>query len=165
VLGESILAANIAIQSALASGEALSALAPVIIGGFLVVCSMWWTYFDRPAHDLLTSFRKAIVWGYGHYIVFASAAAAGAGLAGAVDQVSHHAKISAFTAGAAVAVPVAIFIGVLWFLHYRPEYGRTKYVGPVAAVLVLLTPFTGQPVLLTGLIVTAMIGVKIALLR
>ena len=46
-------------------------------------------------HDLLTSFRKAIVWGYGHYFVFASAAAVGAGLAVAVDQATHHAEISA----------------------------------------------------------------------
>ena len=43
---------------------------------------MWWVYFDRPVHDLLTSVRKAFVWGYGHYFIFASAAAVGAGLAG-----------------------------------------------------------------------------------
>ena len=86
VLGESILAATVAIQSALASGEALSALAPLIGGGLLIVYSLWWVYFDRPVHDLLTSLRKAIVWGYGHYVVFAAAAAVGAGLAVAVDQ-------------------------------------------------------------------------------
>ena len=75
------------IQAALASGEALSALVPLIVGGLLIVYSMWWVYFDRPVHDLLTSLRKAIVWGYGHYFVFAAAAAVGAGLAVSVDQV------------------------------------------------------------------------------
>ena len=44
VLGESILAATIAVQSALSSGEALSALVPLIIGGLLIVYSMWWMY-------------------------------------------------------------------------------------------------------------------------
>jgi low temperature requirement protein LtrA len=61
VLGESILAATVAIQSALASGEAASALLLLIIGGLLIAYSMWWVYFDRPVHDLLTSLGKAIV--------------------------------------------------------------------------------------------------------
>ena len=53
VLGESILAATVAVQSALASGEALPALLPLIGGGLLIAYSMWWMYFDRPVHDLL----------------------------------------------------------------------------------------------------------------
>ena len=104
VLGESILAATVAIQSALASGERLSALLPIIIGGLLIVYSLWWFYFDRPVHDLLTTFRRAFIWGYGHYVVFAAAAAVGAGLAAAVDAATHQAKIGAVGAGAAVAV-------------------------------------------------------------
>ena len=99
VLGESILSATLAVQSALSSGEALPALTPLIIGGLLIVFSMWWVYFDRPVHDLLTSFRKAIVWGYGHYLVFAAAAAVGAGLAVNVDYATHHSKIGAAAAG------------------------------------------------------------------
>ena len=115
VLGESILAASVAIQSALASGGTVPALVPVIVGGLLIVYSMWWVYFDRPVHDLLTSFRKAMMWGYGHYLVFASAAAVGAGLGVAVDQAARHAEISSVAAGfAVVAVPVTVFIASLW---------------------------------------------------
>ena len=146
VLGESILSATVAIQSALASGEALSALLPLIIGGLLIAFSMWWAYFDRPVHDLLTSLRKAVVWGYGHYFVFAAAAAVGAGLAVSVDQATHHATVSAVGAGSAVAIPVAVYLLCLWFLHDRPEYRQTRSFGPIAAVLVLLTPFTGYAV-------------------
>ena len=58
VLGESILSATVAVQSALASGEALPALLPLIVGGLLIVFSMWWVYFDRPVHDLLTSLAQ-----------------------------------------------------------------------------------------------------------
>ena len=105
--------------------SALCELLPIIVGGLLIVFSMWWMYFDRPVHDLLTSLRKAIVWGYGHYFVFASAAAVGAGLAVNVDQATHHAKIGAVGAGAAVAIPVAIFLICLWVLHDRPEYRQT----------------------------------------
>ena len=163
VLGESILSATVAIQSALSSGEALSSLLPLIAGGWLIACSMWWMYFDRPVHDLLTSFRKAIVWGYGHYFVFASAAAVGAGLAVNVDQVTHHAKIGAVEAGAAVAIPVAVFLLCLWFLHDRPEYRQTRWFGPIAAVVVLLTPFSGHGVLLTGLIVSSIVAIKLVM--
>jgi low temperature requirement protein LtrA len=164
VLGESILAATIAVQSALSSGEALSALVPLIIGGLLIVYSMWWMYFDRPVHDLLTSLRKAILWGYGHYLVFASAAAVGAGLAVSVDDATHHAKIASVAAGAAVAVPVAVFLMCLWFLHDRPEYGKTRVMGPIATVLILLTPLSGHAVLLTGTVLAALLGVKLVVM-
>jgi low temperature requirement protein LtrA len=165
VLGELILAAMTAVQSALATGSAFSSLLPVIIGGLLIVFSMWWMYFDRPVHDLLTSLRTAIVWGYGHYIIFASAAAVGAGLGVAVDDVTHHAKVGAFGAGAAVAVPVAVYLLCLWFLHDRPEYRPTRAYGPVAASLVLLSPFTGQAVLTTGIILATLIAAKLVVLR
>jgi low temperature requirement protein LtrA len=165
VLGESILSATLAVQSALASGEALPALIPLIIGGLLIVFSMWWVYFDRPVHDLLTSFRKAIVWGYGHYVVFAAAAAVGAGLAVNVDYATHHAKIGAAAAGAAVAIPVAIYLLCLWFLHDRPEYRATRAYGPIAAGAVLLAPLTGYGVLMTGIILATLVAAKLVLRR
>ncbi len=165
VLGESILAATTAIQSALASGEALSNLAPLILGGLLTVFSMWWLYFYRPVHDLLTSLRKAIVWGYGHYFVFASAAAVGAGLAAAVDAATHHAKVGPLGASFAVAIPVALYLICLWLLHDRPEYRRTRMSGPAAAVLVLLTPLTGMAVPLIGLILAALVALKVVVYR
>ena len=161
VLGESILAATIAIQSAVAAGEAVSALVEIIAGGLLIVWAMWWVYFDRPVHDLLTSLPKAIVWGYGHYVIFAAAAAVGAGLAVAVDQATHHAAIGARGAGAAVAIPVAIYLICLWVLHDRPEYRATRAYGPVAAVLILLAPLTAHAVLAIGMILVALVGAKL----
>lgn len=164
VLGESILAATTAVQSALASGGGLSALAPLIFGGLLIVYAMWWVYFDRPVHDLLTTQRKAIVWGYGHYLVFAAAAAVGAGLSVSVDQATRQSEISVVAAGAAVAIPVAVYLLCLWLLHDRPEYRQTRLLGPIAAAAVLLAPFTGYAVPLTGTILAALVTVKIVLL-
>jgi low temperature requirement protein LtrA len=165
VLGESVLSANAAIQSALAAGAAFSRLIPLIVGGLLIMYSMWWSYFDRPVHDLLTGLRKAFVWGYGHYFVFASAAAVGAGLAVAVDAATHEAKIGPVGAGAAVAVPVATYLLCLWVLHDRPDDRQTRAFGPIAAVLVLLTPFTGYGVPLTGVILASLVGVKLFIYR
>jgi low temperature requirement protein LtrA len=165
VLGESILAATVAVEAGLSSGETLATLAPIIVGGLLIVFSMWWIYFDRPVHDLLTGLPKALQWGYGHYFLFAAAAAVGAGLAVSVDQATHHAKISAAAAGAAVAVPVAVYIVSLWVIHYRPGYQRTRLFGPIAAVLVLLSPFTGMAVPVIGVIMASLVALKIAVSR
>jgi hypothetical protein len=126
---------------------------------------MWWLYFHRPVHDLLTNLRKAFIWGYGHYFVFASAAAVGAGLAVAVDAAAHHAKVGPVGAGFAVAIPVAMFLICLLLLHDRPEYQRTRMSGPAAAVLVLLTPLTGMAVPLIGLILAALVALKVVVYR
>ena len=163
VLGESILAATLAVQSALAAGQALAGLISLILGGLLIVFSMWWMYFDRPVHDLLTGLRMAIIWGYGHYVVFAAAAAVGAGLAVSVDQVTAHAEISRTTAGFAVAIPVALFLLSLWVLHDRPGHRETRPFGPITAILILMTPFTSHPVLLTGLLLASMVGIKLVI--
>ena len=64
----------------------------------------------------------------------------------------------------AVAVPVAVFLMCLWFLHDRPEYGKTRVMGPIAAALILLTPLSGHAVLLTGTVLTALVGVKLVVM-
>ena len=165
VLGETILSATAAVQSALAGGERLSALVPIIAGGMLIVYSLWWVYFDCPAHDLLTTMRRVFVWGYGHYFVFGAAAAVGAGLGVAIDAAGAQAAIGSVGAGLAVAVPVATYLVCLWILHDRPEYGWTRALGPLAAVIVLLTPFTAQPVLWTGVTLAALVSVKLVVRR
>ena len=161
VLGESILAATMAVQAAVAAGERVAALAPIIVGGMLIVYSLWWLYFDRPAHDLLTSMRRAFVWGYGHYFVYAAAAAIGAGLGVAIDQAGAHGSIAPLTAGLAVSVPVATYLVCLWILLDRPEYGWLRALGPIAAVIVLSTSFTPQPVLWTGVTLATLVTAKV----
>jgi low temperature requirement protein LtrA len=161
-LGESILAASIAVRSATEAGASTGSLLPVIVGGLLIVFAFWWLYFERLGGEALSSYAGAFIWGYGHYFVFGSAAAVGAGLAVAVDQATHKAEISVAAAGAAVAIPVAVFLSCLWILHHGRDEERSA--GPAAGVftivMVLLTPFTGQPVLLTGILMAALVAFK-----
>jgi low temperature requirement protein LtrA len=163
VLGESILAATIAIEAAWAGGASIRALMPSIVGGLLIVFSMWWIYFDRPAHRLLTSMPRAFLWGYGHYFVFGAAAAVGAGLAVTIDQAAGRSAISAVTAGLAVTIPVVLFLLTLWVLHYQPDYQRTKWLGPAAAPLILASAWTGYAVVVTGVVLAVVVAIKIAL--
>jgi low temperature requirement protein LtrA len=158
VLGESVLSASVAVQSAADSHRASGALSGVVAGGLLTVFSMWWLYFAKPAHAFLTtSNRVSFLWGYGHYLIFGSAAAVGVGIAVNVDHVTHHARLS--HSGAAVTIPVAVFLLTLWLLQIRPHRVELLHalLFPCAALLVLAAGFTGVSVLLTGLICAALV--------
>ncbi|HET9769373.1 MAG TPA: low temperature requirement protein A, partial [Acidimicrobiia bacterium] len=171
VLGESVLAATVAVQVALDGTTPFADLAPVVVGGILTVFFMWWMYFDMPAEQAVGRIRQGLVdrpsgpfiWGYGHYLVFASAAAVGAGLAVAVDQVTHHSKLSETEAGFALTVPVTIFIAAVWVLHFRhkvPGFMRS-YAVPVAGALILASSLTPEPVLATGILLAALIAASV----
>jgi low temperature requirement protein LtrA len=167
VLGECVLSSTLAIQSALEEDAALADLATTAAGGLLTVFAMWWLYFAKEAHELLTSLRAGIVWGYGHYLIFASAAAVGAGLAVNVDHLTRHAAIGPRAAAAAFTVPVALFLLAVWALQVRPHHlGRwhTALV-PGSAVLVLASTLSPEPILVTGLLVAAMIAVTLLVLH
>ena len=167
VLGECVLASTLAVQTALEEDAALADLATTAAGGLLTVFGMWWLYFAKEAHEFLNSLRAGIVWGYGHYLVFASAAAVGAGLAVNVDYLTDHAAIGARGAAAAFTIPVALFLLAVWALQVRPHHlghWHTALV-PITAVLVLASTLTPEPILVTGLLVAAMIGVTLVTLH
>ena len=159
VLGESVLAATTAVQSALDEGTgAAGGLLSLAGAGVVIVFSMWWLHFDTPAHDLLTSMRAAFSWGYGHLVIFASVAAVGAGLQVNVDHVLHAAHVGATTAGAAIAVPVALYLVSVWALQVCPhQRGVIATAYPAAALLVLATPFTPAPVHATAAVLAALV--------
>src|SRR5262245_19710309 len=80
VLGESVLAGSIAIQSVIGGDGVTLEVASVLVGGLLILYSMWWIYFDRPEEHLLDSPGAAQWWSYLHAFIFAAVAAVGAGL-------------------------------------------------------------------------------------
>ncbi|MGQ4515079.1 low temperature requirement protein A [Streptomyces sp. DW26H14] len=166
VLGETMSAATVAVQSALDEHEALGRLLPIAGGGVLIVFAAWWIYFAAPAHERLTSDRQAIPWGYGHYLIFGSAAAIGAGLEVAVEYAVGEAHVSARAAGAAVAVPAAVFLITVWLLHAR-HFKRglaQQLVLPVSSVAVVCCLFAGEwAVFAAGLVSAATVAVGVAL--
>jgi low temperature requirement protein LtrA len=171
VLGESVLAASLAIQTALDGGQSLADLASVAGGGVLIVFSMWWIYFDLPAEQVVSGaranftgrLRGAFVWGYGHLVVFASAAAVGAGLAAAVDQTVGHAELTSREAALSVTVPVSVYLLSVWVLHVRykePGFARAGAV-PIAIVAIVGSSIFDESVLVTGCLMVLLIAVSI----
>jgi low temperature requirement protein LtrA len=155
MLGEAVSAATIAIRAGLDGGDHVKQLLSLAGAGLVVVFALWWLYFDRSAHNLLSSLRAAMLWGYGHYFIFAAAAAVGAGLAVAVEHETGHAEISSTLAGYAVALPTAVYLLFVWLLHIRPHLrGPLVVAYPVIAVLILLAPLGPAPVhVVAGLLV------------
>jgi low temperature requirement protein LtrA len=131
---------------------------------------MWWIYFDLPAEQVLGSARSAFtsgrwgafIWGYGHLVVFASAAAVGAGLAAAVDEAVGHSELSSTGTALSVTVPVSVYLLSVWLLHIRykaPGFARTAAV-PIAVVAILGSSVFGESVLITGFVMLALIVVS-----
>ncbi|MDQ0950413.1 low temperature requirement protein LtrA [Streptomyces phaeochromogenes] len=146
VLGETIAAATIAVKVGVDENDALGELLPIASGGLLIIFAAWWIYFVVPIHGHLSSSRKAFLWGYGHYLIFASAAAIGAGLEVAVEQAVGKAHISTLAASAAVTLPTALFLLTVWALHARHYKVGTaqQLVLPVTALAVALCTFLGD---------------------
>ncbi|MEM5500289.1 low temperature requirement protein A [Ahrensia kielensis] len=149
VLGETFLAGVISLQQ-IANGETNIAFVHIAISALVIVFSMWWLYFSQEEHLQTSDLNRALVWGYGHFIIFASGAAVGAGFAVLVDVISGHAKASLLVGDYAVGIPVAIYMLGLWFVRDRfCLTGNAKLVLPIFAVLVLLAPLT--PLALEGI--------------
>ena len=164
VLGESVLAGAIAFGSVADDAFSDLELLALAVGALLLVFTMWWLYFERLTDDLLTTRTRAFEWGYGHFFIWGAAAAVGGGIAVGVDVLTDHAEVDIAVAGAAVAVPVAIYLLSIWVLHDvpRPQSRMRMALSPSAAVLVLLTPLTPQPILLTGVVVGGLLAAKLA---
>jgi low temperature requirement protein LtrA len=166
VLGESVAAATVAVRTGLDTGEHPSAMVSLAAAGLVIVFALWWLYFDRSAHGLLTTLRTSILWGYGHYFIFAAAAAVGAGLAVAVDYETRHTQISGTLAAYAVALPVAVYLLFVWLLHVRPhQRGALLVAYPLVAALTLLTPFGPAPLAVIAGLLVVLVAITVTLGR
>ncbi|MFP3991877.1 low temperature requirement protein A [Streptomyces sp. E11-3] len=166
VLGETIAAATVAVKSGMDEFDALDELLPIAAGGLLLVFAAWWIYFATPIALHLRSNRESFLWGYGHYLIFAAAAAIGVGLEVAVEEALHEAHISTLAAAAAVTVPTALYLLTVWALHARHFKVGTaqQLVLPVTALAVLACTYAGHwAVLATGLVMAAAVATGVTL--
>ncbi|WP_246241882.1 low temperature requirement protein A [Flexivirga aerilata] len=79
---------------------------------------IWWVYFITPFGTILQYRpRRGYLFGYGHIPIFIAIAATGAGLHVAGLYLEHHAKIGHVTTTLLLAVPVAVYLGMVFVLH------------------------------------------------
>jgi low temperature requirement protein LtrA len=117
-LGEVVLGTILAI-SAVVEGQGWSVEAGLVaFGGTALAFALWWVYFTMPSGKVLQQFReRGFVWGYGHFFIFGSLAATGAGLHVAAYVIEGVAHIGTVEAMLTVTVPVAVFSIALFTLY------------------------------------------------
>lgn len=139
VIGESVLAATVAVEAAFdGHGEGLDGrLVATAASAPVILFAMWWLYFLFHAATGEETARRAFLWGYIHYFIFASIAAAGAGLALQVDVLGHKAHVAPQVAGLTLALPAALFLLCLPWHSSRCCRGVRRFAVRIAAVAVV----------------------------
>ena len=165
VLGETILSVTLALRVAFDEDHPPTELWYVVAGGVLVTFCAWWLYFSRDNADVLTGNDVGYVWGFGHYFIFASAAAIGAGLAARIAYYGDHAKVSDDVSSAFVTGPVAVFLAMVWIVSLRLHDSslRTASVFAVAIAALVSVTFVPYSELWAGLIMVALLVVELRL--
>ncbi|MFJ6443600.1 low temperature requirement protein A [Streptomyces sp. NPDC091649] len=90
----------------------------VVVAGVGLTFGMWWMYFLTPFGDILVHRRRrGYLFGYGHIPLFIGVAGAGTGLHVAGLYLEHHAEISGIAVVLALAVPVGLYVLMVYLLH------------------------------------------------
>jgi low temperature requirement protein LtrA len=88
------------------------------VAGINLTFGMWWMYFAVPWGEVLDRHReRAYVWGAGHILLFGSIAATGAGLHVAAYFLEGVATLDTTATVLTVAVPVSLYVLVLYVLY------------------------------------------------
>ncbi|MBO0985069.1 low temperature requirement protein A, partial [Rathayibacter sp. SD072] len=143
LLGEGVLAAVTGMQRSLAERGVSSPLVLVSLAALVLVFALWWLSYLHPSGELLEARRSlSYRWGYAHFLVFAALAALGSGLEAAVAATAGHLEASEVVLGAAVAVPVASYLLLMWLVHAPLGSRQPLHAGVVlpAAAAVLVAP-------------------------
>src|SRR6202047_2404070 len=89
------------------------------IAGMRLTFGMWWVYYLLPSGEILQRHRdRAPVWGYLQMLIVTSIVATGVGLRVAAYFIAGMATLTAVAAVLAVAVPVGVFLGLMYALSY-----------------------------------------------
>ncbi|HET6986260.1 MAG TPA: low temperature requirement protein A, partial [Kribbella sp.] len=119
-LGEGVLGTVTALN-ALVHGEHGWTFEAVLlaVAGVGLTFGMWWMYFAVPWGDVLRRHRdRASSWGLGHFLLFGSVAATGAGLHVAAYFLEGSATLGPTETVLTVAIPVAIYVLTLYAIYW-----------------------------------------------
>ncbi|MBP1846286.1 low temperature requirement protein LtrA [Rhizobium petrolearium] len=156
VLGETLLSGSMALRQV--AGHFDIMLVHTALSALVIVFALWWAYFARQEHLGSRKLSRSLLWGYGHFFIFASGAAVGAGFAALVDIITHHSEVPLLVGDYAVAIPVAIYYASLWFVRDRFACnGFSRYALLIFGLLGLVAPAIGLG--LEGIAATTALGV------
>lgn len=127
----------------------------VCLAGIGLTFGMWWVYYILPSAQILHAHRnRAFIWSYGQMVIVAAIVATGAGLHVAAYFIEHKAHIGAPATVLSVAIPVGVFLGLVYALY-------TYLVGRVDPFHVWLLIGTASVVVLA--VAAAFAGIDMAI--
>lgn len=160
VLGEILLSAALAFQAMSKSGHWTLDIILIAVCATIVPFVLWWLYFCEEENLSSEERNHVFLWGYGHYIIFASAAAIGAGFAALIDASGDHPHGDPNAARWVISTSIALYMFGLWFIRDRHViHKKSASLLLMFAVLILLTPLLPMVTLplSSGLLVTALV--------
>lgn len=162
LLGESLLASANAIIEAVQDADALGPLISIAVLTLIATAALWWIYFWPPHHRAINGILSSLVYGYGHYFIFAAAGAFSAGIEVEIDVLTGHSQLHQPWASFAYTVPLAVFVVGIWALAIRPHADQiVNTVIPGAALLILVDPLLPVPFALTAAILVGAVVVLV----
>jgi low temperature requirement protein LtrA len=118
-LGEGVVGTVATLSAVVQEQGWATDVALVCIAGTGLTFGMWWVYYLLPSAPILHAHRdRAFVWGYSQMAIVASIVATGGGLHVAAYFIEHKTLISAYGTVLSVAIPVGLFLGLIYALHY-----------------------------------------------
>lgn len=128
----------------------------------VVTAALWWIYFWPPRHTEIGGLRASIGYAYGHYFVFAAAAAFSAGIEVEIDVLTGKSELHEPWAAFTYTVPVAVFVFSVWLIAIRRHADAVvNIVVPLGALLVLIDPLLPLPIAMTALIMIVIVAVLV----
>jgi low temperature requirement protein LtrA len=118
-LGEGVVG-TVAALSAVIEQQGWSRDAALVgIAGTGLTFGMWWVYYMLPSVAVLHAHpERSFVRGYTQMLIVTAIVATGAGLHVAANFIEHAAHISPLATVLTVAVPVSVFLGLIYALYY-----------------------------------------------
>jgi low temperature requirement protein LtrA len=118
-LGEGVVG-TVAALSAVVEQQGWTLDAALVgVAGTGLTFGMWWVYYMLPSAPVLHAHReRSFVWGYTQLAVVTAIVATGAGLHVAAYFIEHKAHIGPLATVLTVAIPVAVFLGLIYGLYY-----------------------------------------------
>jgi low temperature requirement protein LtrA len=118
-LGEGVVGTVAALSAVVEQQGWTMDAALVAMAGTGLTFGMWWVYYMLPSAPVLHAHRdRAFVWGYSQLVIVTAIVATGAGLHVAAYFIEHESHITPLATVLSVAVPVAVFLGLIYALYY-----------------------------------------------
>ncbi|WP_333814900.1 low temperature requirement protein A [Tabrizicola sp.] len=158
-LGEIMLSVSHGFGALFSDHPSLEA-ALTAVSGLVVVFSIWWVYFCEEEQLTTTAQPQAMIWGYGHVLIFLATAVLGAAIAAGVDLATHHGEATAGDVSRWLGLALALLFATLRLVRDRAHRlpAHLAPALPVMAAVFAAGGLLGLPVWAYAILSVVLVG-------